>query len=244
MTKFVIVDGPDGSGKGTIVNGFAKLGRGKTKVLDLREYCSLKGRFPSLREIENAEVIVSCEPTFCFTGKAIREEMVRSGGKNYSAISLAQAFSLDREMLYKSVILPALNAGKCIFQERGVTSSLVYQPIQGSIQVRDLLGLPGNALAVQNAPSLLLITKTSPETALKRLRSRSKKDDSIFDNLDFQRKVGERYSSRWLRELFEKRGSKVEYLDTDEPKSEREAVKEAAAIVEKATGIRLQPAAK
>ena len=237
MKKFVMVDGPDGSGKGTIVSGLAELARAKLmKVLDLREYCRVNGRFPSEEEIGDADALVSCEPTFCFAGKAIREELVRTSGRKYSARSLAQAFSLDREMLYQAVIIPALKAGKFVFQERGLISSLVYQPVQERIQLSELLNLPGNRLAIQNAPSLLLIARVSPETAVKRLGLRAKKDNSIFDSLAFQRKVIDRYSSEWLRRLFEHHGSKVEYIDTDEPKSEEETRRETVEIVEKAIG--------
>ncbi len=232
--RFVMVDGLDGSGKGTIVDGLAEWAEKKAmKTLDIISYCSEKNDFPSEAEINEAEVIISCEPTFCYVGKAIREELVRANGRQYSAWSLAQAFSLDREILYRRVIIPSLKAGKYVFQERGLTSSLVYQPVQEHIQLSELLRLPGNRLAMQNAPSLLLIAKVSPETVLKRLGLRAKKDNSIFDNLSFQRKLHERYLSDWLRNLFEKHGSKVEYIDTDEPKSEQDTKREAVEIVEK-----------
>ncbi len=232
--RFVMVDGLDGSGKGTIVDGLAEWAEKKAmKMLDIRSYCGEKNDFPSEAEINDAEVIISCEPTFCYVGKAIRDELVRANGRQYSAWSLAQAFSLDREILYKRVIIPAVKAGKYVFQERGLTSSLVYQPVQEHIQLSELLKLPGNKLAMQNAPSLLLIAKVSPETVLKRLGLRAKRDNSIFDNLSFQRKLHERYLSDWLRNLFEQHGSKVEYIDTNEPKSEQDTRKEAVEIVEK-----------
>src|SRR3989338_9240559 len=232
--KFVMVDGLDGSGKGTIVDGLAEWAERKAmSILDIRNYCRDKNDFPSVEEIEKAEVILSCEPTFCYVGKAIREELVRTSERRYSAWSLAQAFSLDREILYRRVIIPAVKAGKYIFQERGLTSSIVYQPVQERIQLSELLKLPGNRLAVQNAPSLLLIAKVSPDTVVKRLGLRTKKDYSIFDNLAFQRKLDERYSSEWLRRLFEQHGSKVEYIDTNEPKSEEDTKREAVEILEK-----------
>lgn len=232
--RFVMVDGLDGSGKGTIVDGLAEWAESKAmKTLDIRSYCSEKNDFPSEEELNDAEVIISCEPTFCYVGKAIRDELVRANGRQYSAWSLAQAFSLDREILYRRVIIPAIKAGKYVFQERGLTSSLVYQPVQEHIQLSELLKLPGNKLAIQNAPSLLLIAKVSPETVLKRLGLREKKDYSIFDNLSFQRKLHERYLSDWLRNLFEQHGSKVEYIDTDEPKSEADTKREAVGIIEK-----------
>ena len=232
-----MVDGLDGSGKGTIVDGLAEWAERKAmSILDIRNYCRDKNDFPSVEEIEKAEVILSCEPTFCYVGKAIREELVRTSERRYSAWSLAQAFSLDREILYRRVIIPAVKAGKYIFQERGLTSSIVYQPVQERIQLSELLKLPGNRLAVQNAPSLLLIAKVSPDTVVKRLGLRTKKDYSIFDNLAFQRKLDERYSSEWLRRLFEQHGSKVEYIDTNEPKSEEDTKREAVEILEKFIG--------
>ena len=234
----MMVDGLDGSGKGTIVDGLLDWAELKAmKVLDVRKYCRDNNKFPSQEEIAAADVIISAEPTFCYVGKAIREELVRTSDRQYSAWSLAQAFSLDREILYRRVIIPAVKAGKYVFQERGLTSSLVYQPVQEHIQLSELLKLPGNRLAIQNAPTLLLIAKVSPETVVRRLGLRTKKDNSIFDNVAFQRKLEERYSSDWLKNLFEKYGSTVQYIDTDEPKSEEDTRREAIEIVEKFFGV-------
>jgi len=235
--KFIMVDGLDGSGKGTIVDGLSDWAERKAmKILDIRKYCREKDVFPSLQEISAADIIISCEPTFCYVGKAIREELVRASDRKYSAWSLAQAFALDREILYRRVIIPAVKTGKIVIQERGVTSSIVYQPVQEHIQLSELLRLSGNRLAIQNAPSLLLIAKVSPETVVKRLGLREKKDHSIFDNVAFQRKLEERYSSEWLRKLFEQHGSTVKYIDTNEPKSEEDTKNEAIKIVEEFVG--------
>ena len=91
--------------------------------------------------------------------------------------------------------------------------------MQEKLQISELTKLPGNRLALENAPGLLIITKIAPETVIKRLQARSKKDDSIFENLNFQRRLEERYNSEWLKSLFERFGSKVVYLNTDEPKT-------------------------
>lgn len=231
--RFVMVDGLDGSGKGVIVDTFADWAEAKgMKVLDLRSFCREKGAFPEPAEIMSYDAIVSSEPTFCYVGKAIREELVRATERKYSALSLAGAFSLDREILYQRVIIPAMKAGKFVFQERGLPSTLVYQPVQDRIQVSELLKLPGNRLAIQNAPSLLLIAAVSAETVMKRLGVREKKDESVFDNLSFQRRLEERYSSEWLRQLFEQHGSVVRYISTDEPKSIEDTKKEAVGILE------------
>src|SRR3989338_6308418 len=145
---FVMVDGLDGSGKGAVVDALQRWAELKgMKVLDLRSYCREKNTFPEPEEIIRYDAVVSAEPTFCYVGRAIREELLRATDRPYSAISLAHAFALDREILYKSVLIPAIKAGKYVFQERGISSSLVYQPVQEHIQLSELIRLSGNRTA-------------------------------------------------------------------------------------------------
>ncbi|MCP3686451.1 MAG: deoxynucleoside kinase [bacterium] len=217
--KFVMIDGLDGSGKGVAVNALKEWAELQAmKVLDLREYCK-NHELPKPDEVKDYDVIVSSEPTYSFVGKAIREELIKANDRNYSAWTIANAFALDREILYNRVIIPAIKEGKFIFQERGVVSSIIYHPVQDRIQLSELLKMAGNKLAMQNAPSLLVVAQASPETVISRLHTRKKKDNSIFDNLSFQRKIEERYNSPWLKTLFERHGSKVIYIDTDAPKT-------------------------
>jgi thymidylate kinase len=44
-----------------------------------------------------------------------------------------------------------------------------------------------------------------------------KKDDAIFEKEAFLNKAAERYESDWFRELWEKQGSIVHYLNADQP---------------------------
>ena len=67
---------------------------------------------------------------------------------------------------------------------------------------------------------------------MKRLGVREKKDESVFDNLSFQRRLEERYSSEWLRQLFEQHGSVLRYISTDEPKSVEDTKNDAVGILE------------
>lgn len=231
--RFVMVDGLDGSGKGAIVDGLQGWAESKgMKILDLRSYCREKNTFPEADEIARHDAIISAEPTFCYVGKAIREELVRATDRHYSAISLAHAFALDREILYKRVLIPAIKAGKYVFQERGISSSLVYQPVQEHIQLSELIKMPGNKTALQFAPALFIVAMVKPETVIHRLGARTKKDNSIFDNLEFQRNIDSRFRSDWLRQLLEQHGSKVAYLDTDEPKTVEETQTNAVKLIE------------
>ncbi len=231
--RFVIVDGLDGSGKGVMVDALQKWAERKgMKILDLRSYATNKGTLPEPGEIAQYDAIISAEPTFSYVGKAIREELIRATERKYSAMTVAQAFALDREILYKRVMIPAIKAGKYIFQERGISSSLVYQPVQEHIQLTELIRMPGNKTALQFAPALLMIATVKPETVIARLGQRQKKDNSIFDILEFQRNIDSRFRSDWLRQLFEQHGSKVVYLDTDEPKTAEQTQENAINIFE------------
>ncbi len=213
----VIVDGIDGSGKGTIVKALADWALAKKmKVLDLKDYWKKEHTFPEPEEIKKYDVIISAEPTFSMVGQAIREEIVRNNNRYYSAWTTAQAFSLDREILYRRIIIPALKFGKIIFQERGVTTSLIYQPAQDkNLKLKKIIELSGNKVALQYRPDLLIITLVDPKEALHRLAKRNKKDNTIFEKLLFLKKIASRFSSHWFRKFMEKHGSKFVYLKTN-----------------------------
>ena len=231
---FLIVDGIDGSGKGTAIDGikeyYEKQGK---KVFDLREYWKEVNEIPEAEKLKEYDVIISSEPTHAEIGNIIRTEIVRTNHRTYSALSTAQAFALDREILHKKLIIPALKEGKIILQERGVMTSLVYQPIQSErLTLQEILHLPGNKVALENAPDLLIITKIKPEAVIGRLNHRTKKDVAIFENLFFQRKIAERYESEWLKKLFENHGSTVIYLDTNQPKTPEDTKQDAIKVWE------------
>ena len=212
---FIIVDGVDGSGKGTILDTWKKyLIEKRQRVFDLREYWKKTKNFPTFEEIKEFDIIISCEPTTVWVGRAIREEIVRSS--DYSGVATAHAFSLDREILYRRLLIPALQAGKIILQERGVTTSLVYQIIQKNGLTRDqLINLPGNYLALSWAPQALIIASVPPQIALQRLAKRSgKKDGAIFENLKFALKAQKQFLSQDFRKIFTERGTEVKIFST------------------------------
>lgn len=221
--KLVIFDGIDGSGKGTLVNVLADWARRRRlKVLDMREYGRKYHSMPEPEEIKKYDVLLSAEPTFSLVGQAIREEIVRHNGRDYTAMETAQAYALDRLILYRRVIVPALKLGKIIFQERGLTTSVCYQPIQADpISVRQILQLSGNQLAMRYRPDLFVIVDVKPETAIRRLAGRmEKKDAAIFEKLAFLKKAQARFKSGWYKKLFTAAGSRVTYISTDVPVTE------------------------
>ena len=227
-----MVDGIDGSGKAAIIKSLAAWAENKKlKILDLKDYWKIKHTFPEPEEIAEYDVIISAEPTYSMVGQAIREEIVRENNRQYSAWTTAEAFSLDREILYRRVILPALEQGKIIFQERGVTTSIIYQPIQKEfLELEKILELPGNKLALEYRPDLIIIALVDPKEAVKRITERDKKDYSIFEKLPFLEKIAERFAAPWFRKLMEKHSSEFVYLKTD--KTVYDTIKETTDIWE------------
>jgi len=206
--KFIIVDGIDGSGKGEILSVVKKE---YAPVFDLVEYTKEHNKFPEIEQIKK-QIIISAEPTHLYVGAGLREEVLK-GTHKYSATTTAHAFALDRQILYNSFIIPALKAGKTIIQERGIATSLVYQPVQlEKLTLRDLIHIQGNSIAIKNAPDFLVIVKANPDIIARRIKKEVK---GIFDSLFFQRKIEERFESEWLRKVFERFNTKVEYLDGD-----------------------------
>ena len=215
--KFIIIDGIDGSGKGTVVDAYELYFRKKKKkILDLKVYWKRNHILPEPRDLKPYDVIISCEPTFSLVGLAIRDEIVRHNERTYSAAATAQAFALDRFILYKRIIVPALNAGKIVIQERGMTTSMIYQPIQKEpLPLKKILQLEGNQLALKYAPLALIITLLDPKEAIKRLKNRKKKQDfAIFEKVLFLKKAQLRFKAEWFKVMFKRRGTKVIYLET------------------------------
>ncbi len=208
-----MIDGMDGSGKSTIIDHLKKYlienGRG---FFDLKEYWKTHGTYPDYSELQNCDYIISCEPTYAPIGKTIRDELIKNG-TTYPPLGVAEAYSLDRLVLYTKMLIPALKNGICVIQDRGVSTSLCYQPLMGDIDTQTVARLPGNQLALEQRPDHLVLVSVSPKVALTRLGDRSHKQDNvIFENLNFQVRVAERFTATEYRKLFTDRGSKVHDL--------------------------------
>ncbi len=175
---------------------------------------------PYYVNLDDYDVIYSSEPTHVGIGKVIRQEVVAQNGRSYYANLTAECYSTDRLVLYQRVVLPALNAGKTVIQARSVSTSIVYQPIQSefqkedSLSMKEVMNLQGNKLALDNAPDLLIIPTIKDVNILfERLAGREKDDNCNFEKLKFQEKIKPLFEGKKLRRIFEKKGTKVKYLD-------------------------------
>lgn len=208
-----MVDGMTGSGKSTVMKAIRAWSQScDHRIFSLGDWKDVTP--PAYRDIADYDVYFTYEPTRTWVGQAIRYELSQTE-LPYGGQELAHAFALDRQIMYRRLILPALEAGKTVIQDRGVSSSLVYQPVMpDSVALEDVLALPGNALAMANAPNALILTKVSAEIAHERISARQDDSKGVFADITFMKQQEERFASSWLKELFEKHDSQIFELDT------------------------------
>ena len=213
-----MLDGIDGSGKGTIIEAWKQhLSDSGNGIFDLKKYILETGHLPEISELRAYEFIFSCEPTYIGIGKVIREELIKNGTA-YPPLAIAEAYSLDRLILYTKIIIPLLQTDKCVIQDRGISSSLAYQTLQAGLTLDIVAGLPGNQLALQHRPDHLILTAVRPETVMERLAKRTEKqDDVIFEKLAFQTKLAAKFASLEYQKIFTDAGAKITTLSA-EPK--------------------------
>src|SRR3989339_1280935 len=192
---FIMIDGIDGSGKSSVIQAFKEhlAGQG-TAIFDLKKYWKEQDRYPELNEFKSYDFIFSCEPTRVGIGQIIRDELIKQGN-NYPTRAIAEAFSLDRLVLYNKIIIPLLKAGKCLIQDRGISTSLAYQP-SNKLTLDDIKNLTGNKLALKYRPDHLILLDVDPQQALQRLKGRTNKNDgAIFEKLNYQKKNAKEFKS-------------------------------------------------
>lgn len=216
--RFIMIDGIAGSGKSTLLRAAETWAKEcGHKVFDMRAWTKEHADPPTFDQVKDYDVFFTYEPTRQWVGAAIRFELSRTD-LPYNGESLAHAFALDREIMYKRLIIPALEAGKTVFQDRGVCTSIVYQPIMpGGISLRRLLKLPGNALALKHPPTALIVTDLDPAVAVERLKKRDEESRGVFADVAFLRRVTKRFRSHWFSYLFHRLGTSVHAFDTDVP---------------------------
>jgi len=213
-----MIDGIDGCGKSTIVSAWKKyLSDQGNAIFDLKNYLKENDHYPKPHEFLNYDFIFSAEPTYTGVGKIIREELI-SSSNSYPPKAVAEAFSLDRLVLYTKVIIPLLKDSRLVIQDRGISSSLAYQPLSHQDITTDFVAnLPGNQLALENRPDYLVLVDCSAQTSFDRLDSRiDKQDNAIFEKLEFLEKLTARYSDKDYQKLFTDRGTQILHLNGNE----------------------------
>jgi len=187
LQNFVVFEGCDGSGT--------------TTQLNMLEDSFLRGR-PPLPVLHKTN-----EPTNGSIGKVIRaflrEEIT------LQPETVAMLFAADRnEHIYgNGGIAERCGRGELVVSDRYILSSLVYQGLLCGEE------LPSRLNQDFPRPQTLIFFDIDPQTAQDRMKGRDVKE--IYEKLDFQIRVRERYKN--LLPRFTSQGVMVEIIDASAP---------------------------
>lgn len=212
---FILLDGIAGSGKSTLLNALkASVRESGKSIFDMQEWNQAHTAPPTFEEIKDHDIYFIFEPTKTWIGSAIRGE-ISFHPERYSARTQAEAFSLDRMIQYERIVIPALRAGKIIIQDRGVTTSLVYQStLDPNLTMHDIAKLPGNRLALQYAPQHLVLTYLDPEIAQTRRNTRNDASKGMYEETELLRRAQETFHGEAFCDFMKAHGTAIHVVDT------------------------------
>lgn len=230
--RLIHIDGIDGSGKSTLLNAATAWANTQgLSTFDVVAWSKREHRLPTLDDVGDADVLFTAEPTHAGIGDVIRNEIIRDGSP-YDARFTAQAFALDRGVQYRRLILPFLRSrpGRWVMQDRGLSTSLAYQPLQSERDTVDpdarvtmdwLLTLDGNRITHEDPPDVFVFVDIDPNVALARLANRTEKfDNHLYEKEDFQVALAERYRHPDIHAVLTKRGTQFIIIDGGKTREE------------------------
>lgn len=227
---YIQIDGIDGSGKSTLFRSAREwFGERVLSIFDAVEFSKSERRIPTLSDVGDADILFTSEPTHAWIGKAIREEIIRTGTP-YNARFAAEAYALDRAVQINRLVKPFLETkpGRWVVQDRGLISTLAYQPLQSELEgdekridIEWLLSLQGNQIALDFTPDHFILLDLDADIARSRLDARhDKQDDARFEQIDFQRALSERYRTNEVTQPFHSKGTQIHRIDGWLPKED------------------------
>ncbi|MDR7857615.1 dTMP kinase [Tissierella sp.] len=166
---FITLEGPDGSGKSTII----KL---------LSDYLKDKG----------IEFIMTREPGGTLIGEEIRHIILDKKNTSMGAETEALLYAAARGQHVHEKILPAIEQGKIVFCERFTLSSLAYQGVGRGLGIERVKSI--NDFAIRGIyPDLILFFHVDPELTLERKLGKVPGDRLEQEGNDFHRRVYDGY---------------------------------------------------
>lgn len=166
---FITLEGPDGSGKSTII----KL---------IGNYLKEKG----------IEFILTREPGGTPIGEEIRTIILDEKNTNMGAETEALLYAASRGQHIHEKILPALENGKIVLSDRFLLSSLAYQGVGRGLGIDRVKAI--NDFAIRDIyPDLILFFHIDPEITLKRKTINLGGDRLEQEGTGFHRKVYDGY---------------------------------------------------
>lgn len=176
--KFITLEGPDGSGKSTIINL-------------ITEYLKK----------EDIEFIQTREPGGTLIGEAIREIILDNDNTKMSYETEALLYAASRAQHIHEKIVPALKDEKLVLCDRFILSSLAYQGVGRGLGIEEVKAI--NDFALKGIyPDLILFFHIDPKLTLE--RKLGNVDTDRLENLgsEFHKKVYKGYMD--LLEMYPK----------------------------------------
>lgn len=187
---FIVLEGPDGSGKSTMASMIA-------------EYLKDKGH----------DIVFTREPGGTEIGEKIRDIILDNNNTEMADTTEALLYAAARAQHVSEKIKPVLESGKTIISERFVYSSLVYQGIGRKLGVENVKMI--NDFGIQGLePDIVLFFDIDPEKALNRKIKIDGGDRLEVEDISFHRSVFEGYKTL-IKEC-----SQIKTIDAERTKEE------------------------
>lgn len=167
--KLIVFEGPDGSGKTTILEKINE------RIKDLG--------YP---------IMLVREPGGTSISEKIREIIIDKENNEMDSKTECLLFAASRAQLVEEKIKPALEAGKIVFCDRFVLSSLLYQGVGRGLGVNEVKKINDFATGGLK-PDLTIFFNIDYKTALIRKRANFTADRLESEDFDFHKKIFDAY---------------------------------------------------
>ena len=161
---FIVMEGPDGSGKTTQINL-------------LKEYLEEAGY----------ECLITREPGGTVIGEEIRQLILNPEHKEMSPVTEMLLYAASRAQLVHEVIGPALEEG-----DRFVDSSIVYQGIARKLGISTVSAVNAPGIGIYRPDGIFFIDLSEAE-GLRRKKEQKNLDRMEQEGIDFHHMVSEGY---------------------------------------------------
>lgn len=169
LGKFITLEGPDGSGKSTIID----------LISDYMKKKSLN-------------FIVTREPGGTIIGEEIRDIILDNKNTNMGAETEALLYAAARSQHIHEKIIPALEQGSMVISDRFLLSSLAYQGVGRGLGIEEVKMI--NDFGLRGVyPDLILFFYIDPEITLERKTTQKGVDRLELEGNEFHRKVYDGY---------------------------------------------------
>ena len=166
---FIVMEGPDGSGKTTQINL-------------LEQYLKEAGY----------ECLITREPGGTVIGEEVRELILNPEYKEMSPVTEMLLYAASRAQLVHEVLGPALEAGRIVISDRFVDSSIVYQGIARNLGISTVAAVNAPGIGIYRPDGIFFIDLSEAE-GIRRKKNQKKLDRMEQESIDFHHLVSEGY---------------------------------------------------